>query len=136
MKPWLIPVGGFLGSGKTSLLLAAGQRLRARGVKVAILTNDQAAGLVDTVTARNQDFDAGEVAGACFCCAFTKFVDAAAELAGRGARTDRLTPCEPGSIQGCRSEESVARVSPDGRSQSGVTKHKTETERLLALAND
>ena len=85
MKPWLVPVGGFLGSGKSSLLLAAGQRLRARGVKVAILTNDQAEGLVDTVTARQQDFDAGEVAGACFCCAFTKFVDAAADLAARGA---------------------------------------------------
>jgi hypothetical protein len=92
LKPWLIPVGGFLGSGKTSLLLAAGQRLRARGVKAAILTNDQAAGLVDTVTARNQDFDAGEVAGACFCCAFTKFVDAAAELAARGAEVILAEP--------------------------------------------
>jgi hypothetical protein len=92
LRPWLIPVGGFLGSGKTSLLLAAGQRLRARGVKAAILTNDQAAGLVDTVTARNQDFDAGEVAGACFCCAFTKFVDAAAELAARGAEAILAEP--------------------------------------------
>ena len=92
MKPWLVPVGGFLGSGKSSLLLAAGQRLRARGVKVAILTNDQAAGLVDTVTARNQEFDAGEVAGACFCCAFTKFIDAAAELAARGAEVILAEP--------------------------------------------
>lgn len=92
MKPWLVPVGGFLGSGKTSLLLAAAQRLRARGVKAAILTNDQAAGLVDTVTARHQDFDAGEVAGACFCCAFTKFVDAAAELAARGAEVILAEP--------------------------------------------
>ena len=85
MIPWLIPVGGFLGSGKSSLMLEAGRRLRARGMQVAILTNDQADGLVDTVTARQQDFDAGEVAGACFCCAFTKFIDAAAELASRGA---------------------------------------------------
>jgi hypothetical protein len=92
LKPWLVPVGGFLGSGKTSLLLAAGQRLRTRGVRVAILTNDQAAGLVDTVTARNQEFDAGEVAGACFCCAFTKFVDAAAELAARGAEVILAEP--------------------------------------------
>jgi hypothetical protein len=92
LKPWLVPVGGFLGSGKTSLLLAAGQRLRARGVKVAILTNDQAAGLVDTATARNQDFDASEVAGACFCCAFTPFVDAASELAARGAEVILAEP--------------------------------------------
>lgn len=92
MKPWLIPVGGFLGSGKTSLMLEAGRRLRARGLKVAILTNDQAAGLVDTVTARHQDFDAGEVAGACFCCAFTKFVDAAVELASHGAEAILAEP--------------------------------------------
>jgi hypothetical protein len=90
--PWLIPVGGFLGSGKTSLMLEAGRRLRARGLKVAILTNDQAAGLVDTATARQQDFEAGEVAGACFCCAFTKFVDAAAELASRGAEVILAEP--------------------------------------------
>jgi hypothetical protein len=92
LTPWLIPVGGFLGSGKTSLMLEAGRRLRARGVKVATLTNDQAAGLVDTVTARQQDFDAGEVAGACFCCAFTKFVDAAAGLASRGAEVILAEP--------------------------------------------
>ena len=92
MIPWLIPVGGFLGSGKTSLMLEAGRRLRARGLNVAILTNDQADGLVDTVTARQQHFDAGEVAGACFCCAFTKFVDAAAELAARGAEVILAEP--------------------------------------------
>ncbi|MGD0580097.1 MAG: GTP-binding protein [Bryobacteraceae bacterium] len=85
MRPWLVPVGGFLGSGKTSLLMAAGGRLRERGHKVAILTNDQAGGLVDTAAARGMSFDAGEVAGACFCCAFTRFVEAAATLAARGA---------------------------------------------------
>ena len=92
MIPWLIPVGGFLGSGKSSLLLEAGGRLRARGVKVGILTNDQADGLVDTVTARHADFDTAEVAGACFCCGFTKFVDSAADLASRGAEVILAEP--------------------------------------------
>ncbi len=78
-------MGGFLGAGKTSLLIAAGGRLRERGHKVAILTNDQAAGLVDTAAARGMEFDAGEVAGACFCCAFTRFVESAEALAERGA---------------------------------------------------
>ena len=81
MRPWLIPVGGFLGAGKTSLLMEAGGRLRERGHHVAILTNDQAGGLVDSAAARSMSFDAGEVAGACFCCAFTRFVEAAATLA-------------------------------------------------------
>jgi hypothetical protein len=85
LRPWLIPVGGFLGAGKTSLLMEAGGRLRERGHHVAILTNDQAGGLVDSAAARSMSFDAGEVAGACFCCAFTRFVEAAATLAARGA---------------------------------------------------
>jgi hypothetical protein len=92
MTPWLIPVGGFLGAGKTSLLMAAGGRLRERGQRVAILTNDQAGGLVDTAAARGLSFEAGEVAGACFCCAFTRFVEAAAELAARGAEVILAEP--------------------------------------------
>jgi hypothetical protein len=85
LKPWLIPVGGFLGAGKTSLLLEAGGRLRQRGHRVAILTNDQADGLVDTAAARTMSFETREVAGACFCCAFSRFVEAAAALAEGGA---------------------------------------------------
>jgi hypothetical protein len=83
-RPWLILVGGFLGAGKTSLLLAAGERLRARGLRVALLTNDQAAGSVDTATARQAGFATGEVAGACFCCAFSEFAATAVELASQG----------------------------------------------------
>ena len=44
----LILVGGFLGAGKTSLLMSAAELLKKRGIPVGLVTNDQAEGLVDT----------------------------------------------------------------------------------------
>lgn len=77
----LVLVGGFLGAGKTRLLLAAGEMLRARGMRVAILTNDQGGELVDTRLAESSGFATGEVTGGCFCCRFSDFLAAAERLA-------------------------------------------------------
>src|SRR5580700_7291170 len=63
-------IGGFLGAGKTSLLLRAAASLRTRGLTVGIVTNDQSTDLVDTRLVRSLDFPVGEVAGGCFCCRF------------------------------------------------------------------
>jgi hypothetical protein len=74
-------VGGFLGAGKTSLLIRSARILASRGLKTAMITNDQAENLVDTsVAARNADW-IDEIAGGCFCCRFDKFATAAEKLA-------------------------------------------------------
>jgi len=73
-------VGGFLGSGKTTLLLAAAARLQKSGVRVALITNDQAGALVDTRLAAASGHTAEEIAGGCFCCRFSEFVGAADRL--------------------------------------------------------
>lgn len=65
-----IMVGGFLGAGKTTTLARLARHYISQGLNVAIVTNDQAADLVDTKSLRSQGFDVGEVAGACFCCRF------------------------------------------------------------------
>ena len=65
----LILVGGF-SSGKTTLLKEAAQRLTARGQRVALLANDQAADLVDTAVLKEAGTAVDEVAGGCFCCRF------------------------------------------------------------------
>ncbi len=80
-SPVLALVGGFLGAGKTTLLLAAGAMLQRDGLRVAIITNDQAGELVDTRTAEATGLQAEEVAGACFCCRYSSFVAAAERLA-------------------------------------------------------
>jgi hypothetical protein len=47
-KPWVVLVGGFLGSGKTTLILAAARQLQQRGLRSAMVWNDQGVDLVDS----------------------------------------------------------------------------------------
>jgi hypothetical protein len=79
-RPHLIVVGGFLGAGKTTLILAAARLLADRGLRCAIILNDQGESLVDTELARNEGFDAGEVTGGCFCCRFSELMRIAGQL--------------------------------------------------------
>ncbi len=79
-RPWIVPVGGFLGAGKTTLILAAARVLQERGVKTAAILNDQGRELVDTAYVQSQDVPAGQVAGACFCCRFSELITAMENL--------------------------------------------------------
>ncbi|QDS95633.1 Putative metal chaperone YciC [Roseimaritima multifibrata] len=71
-----IMVGGFLGAGKTTLISQLAKRFLAEGKHVCVVTNDQAAGLVDTELLRSQGLEVNEVAGSCFCCNFHGLTDA------------------------------------------------------------
>ena len=74
--PVLAIVGGMLGAGKTSLILEAARRLSARGLRPAMVTNDQGRGLVDTALAHAAGVPVGEVGGGCFCCRLTDLLRA------------------------------------------------------------
>lgn len=63
-------LGGFLGAGKTTTIGRLAKHYQDQGLKVGIVTNDQATDLVDTQSLRAQGFDVGEVPGSCFCCNF------------------------------------------------------------------
>ena len=69
-----IMVGGFLGAGKTTAIGRLARHYTEQGLKVGLVTNDQANGLVDTQSLRAQGFLVGEVPGACFCCKFDDLV--------------------------------------------------------------
>jgi G3E family GTPase len=73
-------IGGFLGAGKTTALLAIAKKLRARGQRVGLITNDQSVGLVDTAMLASHGFDVEEITGGCFCCKFNSLVDASKKL--------------------------------------------------------
>ena len=75
-----IMIGGFLGAGKTTAIARLASRYMASGAKVAIITNDQANDLVDTLSLRSKGFQVGEVPGACFCCKFNDLVETAKHL--------------------------------------------------------
>lgn len=87
MKSRLIIVGGFLGAGKTTLLWESARTLGEKGIRVGLITNDQAAELVDTAFLEQANGNVEEVSGSCFCCNFHGFTDAIGKLS-------RETGCE------------------------------------------
>lgn len=80
MKAQYIMVGGFLGAGKTTAILRAGEHLAGAGKRVGLIMNDQSDSLVDTALARSREFPVEEIAGGCFCCRFNSLVKAAERL--------------------------------------------------------
>lgn len=66
----LLPVGGFLGSGKTTFLARIARCLEAGGEHVALLTQRSGPNLVDTQLLRCDGFAVGEVIRRRFCCEF------------------------------------------------------------------
>ena len=90
-KPVVIFVGGFLGAGKTTLMAAAAERLSHRGRRIGLVTNDQAANLVDTALLTEHNSVVEEVSGGCFCCRFDDLMGA----------IDRITAeCNPDVLLG------------------------------------
>jgi hypothetical protein len=80
VKPIVAVVGGFLGAGKTTLILTAARLLQQRGMRPAVILNDQGGDLVDTHYASAMGVDCDQVTGGCFCCRFPDLVDAAGRL--------------------------------------------------------
>jgi len=79
--PTLVVVGGMLGAGKTSLIVAAARRLVEQGRRVGVVTNDQGSGLVDTALVRAAHVPVAEVPGGCFCCRLSDLLSACDGLA-------------------------------------------------------
>src|SRR5438477_12654624 len=74
-------VGGMLGAGKTTLILAAARVLEQRGMRTAAILNDQGDDLVDTHLVQASGIACDQVTGGCFCCRFPDLVSAAGRLA-------------------------------------------------------
>jgi hypothetical protein len=69
----LAVIGGFLGSGKTTLILSLAKQLLAQEYRVGIVTNDQGSTLVDTEFLLDNGLDVMSVEGGCFCCNIGEF---------------------------------------------------------------
>jgi hypothetical protein len=80
MKPVIAVVGGFLGAGKTTLILAAARVLQQRGLRSAVILNDQGDDLVDTCFVDCHGLANAQVTGGCFCCRFPDLVQAAGQV--------------------------------------------------------
>jgi Ni2+-binding GTPase involved in maturation of urease and hydrogenase len=65
-------IGGFLGSGKTTVITAAAKLLIGEGVRCSIITNDQGRYLVDSKYIQGFGIPGKEVTGGCFCCNYNQ----------------------------------------------------------------
>ncbi len=79
-KARYIMIGGFLGAGKTTSVIALAKKLKENGLKAGLISNDQATNLVDTQLMQSNGFDVAEISGGCFCCRFDSLKDAALKL--------------------------------------------------------
>jgi len=75
-----ILVGGFLGAGKTTALCRLAKYYVDKGLRVGLITNDQANNLVDTHLVKIEGFNVEEISGGCFCCKFNDLVKAMDKL--------------------------------------------------------
>jgi G3E family GTPase len=98
----LVPLSGFLGSGKTTTLISAAIAMQRTGRRVAVVTNDPGAGLVDTNLARGGLDEVAELAGGCLC---RRLPDLAALLAdaATAAKSDVVLVEASGSCANLRS---------------------------------
>jgi G3E family GTPase len=67
----LLVVTGFLGSGKTSLILSLARAARASDRRVAILVNEIGEIGIDNQLMRQLDLDVWELFNGCICCTLT-----------------------------------------------------------------
>lgn len=73
--------GGFLGAGKTTAIRKYVSWLSlSRGLRTAVITNDQASGLVDSELMKESGIATDEIAGGCFCCKSDLLMQSAEKL--------------------------------------------------------
>ena len=77
-------ISGFLGSGKTSSIIAASRLLMNQGLKTGVVTNDQGKYLVDNYFINESGIPSVEVANGCFCCNYDDFDSHILDMAENG----------------------------------------------------
>ena len=64
----VVLIAGYLGSGKTTLIIALSRRLAGGGAKIAILVNDVGVVPVDGAVMQEYGLTVKDVGGGCICC--------------------------------------------------------------------
>ena len=67
----LLLMAGFLGSGKTTLIIGLAEALSRKGLKTAILVNEIGEVGIDNQLMRQLDLNVWELMGGCICCTLT-----------------------------------------------------------------
>jgi G3E family GTPase len=93
----LVQVAGWLGSGKTTLIIALSKGLSRKGVKVAILVNEIGAIPVDGRVIQDYGLTVKDIGGGCICCQMAGSMMKTLKLLGEGPNPD-IVIIEPTGI--------------------------------------
>ena len=64
----IVQIAGYLGSGKTTLIIALSRVISGQGAKVAVLVNDVGAVPVDGAVMQEYGLTVKDIGGGCICC--------------------------------------------------------------------
>jgi len=93
----LVQVAGWLGSGKTTLIIALSRALSAKGSRVAILVNEVGAIPVDGKVIQECGLTVKDIGGGCICCQVAGNLMKTLRLLSEGPRPD-IVIIEPTGI--------------------------------------
>jgi G3E family GTPase len=93
----LFQVAGYLGSGKTTLIISLAKALSTEGQKVAILVNDVSGIPVDGNVISEYGLEVKEIGGGCICCQVAGSMKKTLELLAKNMNPD-LVVIEPTGI--------------------------------------
>lgn len=83
-------IGGFLGTGKTTLLMKIAGRCRRSGIKVAIIVNEMGEIGIDGATIKGEGYDAVELPDGCICCSLSGTLQNALKNIDRDIHPDMI----------------------------------------------
>jgi G3E family GTPase len=93
----LMQVAGWLGSGKTTLIIALSRALSAKGSRVAVLVNEIGAIPVDGKVAEEYGLTVKDIGGGCICCQVAGNLMKTLRLLSEGPKPD-IVIIEPTGI--------------------------------------
>jgi len=84
----VVQIAGYLGSGKTTLVIALSRKVAEAGMKVAILVNDIGSVPVDGRVMEEYGMTVKDIGGGCICCQVAGTMMKTLETLARGTKPD------------------------------------------------
>ena len=84
----LFQVAGYLGSGKTTLIVSLAKALTSQDIKVAVLVNDVSGIPVDGDVISEYGLEVKEIGGGCICCQVAGSMKQTLELLAKNFNPD------------------------------------------------
>ncbi len=129
----VVQIAGYLGSGKTTLIIAVGRILSAEGVRVAILVNEIGEIPVDGKVIQDYGLQVKDIGGGCICCQVLGNLNRTLKLLSEGPNPD-IVIIEPTGMAVPNSIMETVKLLKYDAGPTIVLFDTTRSEKLLSYA--